>query len=370
MSKTMDQLSVEDANRMLTVGVDLEQEEARSGTFVQIDQKVHASKSLQDNVEVMDVASALEKYDWMDEYWWKAVSQDKDEYTKTAGEAEPAGYFIRALPGAKVEIPVQACMYMKLPGETQKVHNIVIAEEGAELTIVTGCATSTAGQSGAHVGISEFYVKKNATLNFTMIHNWGPDIEVRPRSAAYVDEGGVFGTNFFCFRPVRMLQMYPTVYLKGENSTTTMNSVLAAQPDSVMDVGSRIYLQAPGARGESITRAITSGGDIISRGHLIGEVPGIRAHLECSGLILAKKGLIHAIPELEGHADGVEMSHEAAVGKIAEDEVLYLMSRGLTRDQATSAIVRGFLKIELRGLPERLKKQIDELTEKTASESL
>lgn len=370
MSKTIEELTNQDAERMLTVGVDLKEESPRSGSFIQIGQRMHTSKSLQEGVEVMDIGQALNKYDWLKDYWWKAISADKDEYTRVTSQIEPSGYFIRALPGSKVEIPVQACMYMKIHGETQKVHNVVIAEEGSELTMVTGCATSTAGQSGMHIGVSEFYVKKNATLNFTMIHNWGEDVEVRPRSATIVEEGGVLVNNFFCFRPVRMLQMYPTVYLKGENATTTMNSVLAAHPGSHLDVGSRIYLQAPGAKGESINRAITRGGDIISRGHLIGEVPGIKAHLECSGLILAERGLIRAIPELEASVEGVEMSHEAAVGKIAEDEVLYLMTRGLTEQEAISAIVRGFLRIEMKGLPPKLKAQIDELTAKTAAETL
>lgn len=370
MNDLIKELSPADVEQMLTVGVDIKEESARSGSFVQVDQLKHTAKSLQEGVEVMHTSAALAKYPWLRDYWWKTMSAERDEYTKATDAVEPAGYFIRSLPGAKVQIPVQACMYLKTPGETQKLHNIIIAEEGSELTIVTGCATSTAGQSGMHIGVSEFYVKKNATINFTMIHNWGPDVEVRPRSAAFVEEGGVFGSNFFCFRPVKIIQMYPTVYLKGKNSTSTMNAVLAAYPGSVLDIGSRIYLQADGARGESITRALTTGGDIISRGHLIGEVAGIRAHLECSGLILTDKGLIHAIPELEGHTDGVEMSHEAAVGKIAEEEVLYLMSRGLTREEATSAIVRGFLRIEVKGLPEKLKRQIDELTAKTAAESL
>ncbi len=370
MSKTMDEITEQDAARMLSVGVDIHKKMERSGNFVQVGQETKASQAAREDVEVMGIREALKKHDWLEEYLWNAVKKDKDEYTKMTSEVEPTGYFIRSMPGAKVDIPVQACMYLKNEGETQKVHNIVIAEEGSELNIVTGCATSSSGQAGMHVGISEMYVKKNATLNFAMIHNWGPNVEVRPRSATVVEENGAFINNFFLFERVGLAQMYPTVFLKGENAATTMNSVLAAPEGSTLDIGSRIHLQAPGARAESIARTITSGGKIISRGHLIGEVPGVRAHLECSGLILADKGIIHAIPELEGRVDGLEMSHEAAVGKIAEDEVLYLMTRGLTREEATSAIVRGFLKVDVSGLPPQIRKQVDELTERTAAESL
>ena len=109
---------------------------------------------------------------------------------------------------------------------------------------------------------------------------------------------------------------------------------------------------------------ISNGAKIINRGHLIGEVPDIKAHLECRGLLL-NGGLIHAIPELEGHVDGVEMSHEAAVGKIAQEEINYLMSRGLSQDEATSTIVRGFLSVDIPGLPPQLKAEIDKAIEES-----
>ncbi|MGE5856164.1 MAG: SufD family Fe-S cluster assembly protein, partial [Syntrophaceae bacterium] len=97
---------------------------------------------------------------------------------------------------------------------------------------------------------------------------------------------------------------------------------------------------------------------IINRGDLVGEVAGVKAHLECKGLIL-NGGIIHAIPELQGKVDGVEMSHEAAVGKIAQEEIMYLMSRGLSEEEATSTIVRGFLSVDIPGLPPQLKAEID-----------
>ena len=117
-------------------------------------------------------------------------------------------------------------------------------------------------------------------------------------------------------------------------------------------------MKAEETRAEIISRAITNGGNIIARGDLVGEVSGVKAHLECRGLIL-NGGTIHAIPELTGKVDGVEMSHEAAVGKIAQEEILYLMSRGLTEDEATATIVRGFLSVDIPGLPPILKAEID-----------
>jgi Fe-S cluster assembly scaffold protein SufB len=217
------------------------------------------------------------------------------------------------------------------------------------------------------VGISEFFIKKDAKLSFTMIHNWAEDMAVRPRSAARVEEGGLFLNNYICMKPVRSLQMYPTSHLVGKNAIARFYSIIVGSPGSEYDIGGRIFLKKPGNRAEIIARMISNGAKIINRGHLIGEVPDIKAHLECRGLLL-NGGLIHAIPELEGHVDGVEMSHEAAVGKIAEEEINYLMSRGLSQDEATSTIVRGFLNVDIPGLPPQLKAEIDKAIEESDKE--
>jgi len=272
------------------------------------------------------------------------------------------GYVIRSLPGAKSEYPVQACLYLDKQGIQQNVHNIVIAEEDSELHIITGCSTSPHLTKGLHVGVSEFYVKKNAKLSFTMIHNWAEDLVVRPRSVSRIEEGGLFLNNYICMKPVRSLQMYPTTFLAGEGAVARYYSIIVGSPNSEYDVGGRIVLQKPGTRAEIVARSISNGGRIISRGHLIGEVPDIRAHLECKGLIL-KGGMIYAVPELEGHVDGVEMSHEAAVGKIAQEEINYLMSRGLDEEEATSTIVRGFLNVDIPELPSQLRVEIDRAIE-------
>ena len=164
-------------------------------------------------------------------------------------------------------------------------------------------------------------------------------------------------------QPVGTLQMYPVTYLVGENATARYNPILVAAPGSEMDIGSRVILKAKGTRAEIISRAITTGGKIIARGHIKGEVPGIKAHLECKGLILSDEGIIHAIPELEGNRKEVDLSHEAAVGKIAQEEVEYLMARGLSEEEATATIVRGFLHVEIEGLPPELKGEMDRAVE-------
>jgi Fe-S cluster assembly scaffold protein SufB len=356
------ELTDEVSERAITVGIDAE-ETCRSGSFFQMDHSVILAATNQSGLEVMSTTEALKKYEWLKDYWWKAVEVDADKYTAQAELQQHHGYFLRALPGAKAEFPLQACLYMGQEGMAQNVHNIIIAEEGSELHIITGCTTAQSVKSGLHVGVSEFYIKKNAKVTFTMIHNWAEDVAVRPRTGTIVEENGVFMSNYICMRPVKTLQMYPTAYCIGENATVRYNTILFAPEGSNMDVGSKVFLRAKGSRAEVVARAISKGGAIVTRGNLIGEVPGIKAHLECRGLILSERGSILAIPELDGRVSGVEMSHEAAVGKIAEEEIQYLMARGLTSEEATAAIVRGFLDIEIKGLPEHLRREIKKAVE-------
>ena len=360
--KELSEIDVVDRERLLNAGVDVTGAE-RSGSFIQVDTSVLHAAPTQEGIEVTSTRKALEMYPWLSEYLWNVVPVDTDKYTASAELNFQNGYFVRSLPGVKTVFPVQACLYLKAEDISQNVHNIIIAEEGSELHIITGCATDSPEARGLHIGVSEFYIKKNAKITFSMIHNWAESVSVRPRSAIRIEEGGVFLNNYICLNPVQSLQLYPSAYLIGGGATARFNSILFAPPGSFMDVGSRAVLSAPETRCEMIARALTTGGKIVSRGLLVGEVEGIKAHLECRGIILAGDGEIEAIPELDGKVAGVDMSHEAAVGKIAREEVEYLMARGLSEDEAVATIVRGFLHVDIEGLPAVLKDQIDRAVE-------
>jgi hypothetical protein len=345
--------------RQTALGVGIQAERAcRSGSFFQMDHSVLFSESFAEGLEVLPTAEALARYDWAAGLHWQLIKPEADEFTRATAAAPDRGYFIRALPGAKVQMPLQACLFLGQEGLAQKVHNIIVAEEGSELNIITGCASGHKVVTGLHVGVSEFYVRKGAQLTFTMIHSWSEKVDVRPRSAALVEEGATFLSNYVCLKPVGTLQMYPSVRCRGEGALVRLNSILYASPHSVLDVGGRVILEQPHCRAEIVSRAITRGGEIIARGHLVGSAPEVKGHLECRGLILSGNGRIVAIPELEANVEGVDLSHEAAVGKIAEEEIQYLSARGLNSDEAVAMIVRGFLDVDIKGLPEALKDEV------------
>lgn len=345
----------------LDVGVKLDKE--TSGAYVQMDQTPVHTKSLFEGVEVLDVANALKKYDFLTDYWWKLVAPDADKYVAEVANSPPAGYFIRAKKGTRTVFPVKSCLYLGSTNLNQRVHNIIIAEEGSELHVITGCTTPAHVQRGLHIGVSEFFIKKGAHVSFTMIHSWGKEVDVRPRTGIIIEENGSLSNNYICLRPVKTLQMFPTATLSGRGAVASFNTVAYSSMGNI-DFGSNIILNAPDTSAESISRVVSVGGEVIARGRMTGKVPGARAHLECVGLLLSDKGRIYSIPELDGQSRDLDMSHEAAVGRISEEELEYLMSRGLTQEEATSVIVRGFLDVEIKGLPEELKQEIKSITQK------
>ncbi|MFA5109886.1 MAG: SufD family Fe-S cluster assembly protein [Desulfobaccales bacterium] len=352
------QFSPEERSRLLTAGIELTDED-HAGTFLQADKAIVHCQTRQPGVEVLPITKALQTHAWVKDLLWGLVPVDADKYTASTELDLDNGYFIRALPGAKIEQPVESCLYLRTDRFAQHVHNLVVVEEGAQLHIITGCATHPGVVSGLHIGVSEFYVKKGGHLTFTMVHNWGKNVHVRPRTAVMVEEGGTYISNYILLRPVKSVQMYPTVTLNGPNAVARLQSILIAHSGCELDVGGRVILKAPRTRAEIIARTLAIGGTSIARGHLVGLEPHIKAHLECRGLILGN-GVVYAIPELEGRVAGVDMSHEAAVGKIAAEEVEYLMARGLDEDEAVSTIVRGFLNVKVEGLPPALEQEMEQ----------
>jgi Fe-S cluster assembly scaffold protein SufB len=196
-------------------------------------------------------------------------------------------------------------------------------------------------------------------LNFTMIHQWSENTLVRPRSAAKVEDGATFVSNYVCMRPVRDVQMYPVAYCSGEDSPLSFNSILYGQKNSQLDIGSKAVLSGKGSSAEMVSRAIArEGSKMIIRGMIEGDNSECKGHLECRGLLMDDESFMQSIPELIARKKGVEITHEAAVGKISEKEITYLMTRRLSRDQAVSLIIRGFMDVSILGLPEALNAEI------------
>lgn len=345
--------------KMMEVGI-VADEKSRDGSLVIIDNAVgHCSLKNTEGMEMMPLSKALKKHEWLKDMVWKLVEPDKDKFTAKTYLEEADGYFIRILEGQHIKNPIQTCMMVSQDKSIQNLHNVVVVEKNASAEILTGCATGKHAGDSLHIGVSEIYVREGGNLTYSMIHSWGDATAVRPRTGIKLEKNAKFANNYVILNPVSTMQSAPVAHLDGEGASCRFNTICLAHKGSDVDTGGTVILNAPKTSAEIISRSITKGGRMVARGRLVGNSDSVKAHLECRSIVLADGGITLAIPELETSVADVEMTHEAAVGKIERDQIEYLMSRGLTEDDAVSMIVRGFLVGGIRGLPEDLEKEIE-----------
>ena len=352
-------------------------ENERSASYFQLDRTPiyeRVMAAFGDQIEIMGTQEALARYpeEMIEKWWWRTVAPDKDKYTAIVALHQTEGYFIRVKAGQKVEKAIQACLFISESDVSQNLHNVIVVEDGAEANVITGCNIHTDVKEGLHAGISEFYVGKGAKLTFTMVHNWAEDFSVRPRTGVVVDDDGTYINNYVMLKPVKSIQAFPVCRLEGARSRAVFNTIVSGLGDSVIDLGTETQLIGEGSRSESIARTVSRDRSVVySRGRLIGKTNDCKAHLDCRGIVQSEESTQWAIPDLASEgAPKAELSHEAAISPIAEEEVFYLMSRGVPKDEAVSMITRGFLNLEIPGLPPALRKQIDKALEETSKESL
>jgi hypothetical protein len=373
--ESLESLSHQAKEAAMMTGINLK-EEQRAGSYMQVDQSVvyeSLNKAYEGQLEIMSTTDALRKYDWIEDYYWKAVPVDQDKYTAQAALHMTHGYFIRVFPHQKPQYPVQSCLMVAENYISQNVHNIIIVEEGAELQVITGCTLAKSDAEGMHIGISEFFIKKGGKLFFTMIHNWAENFHVRPRTWAVVEEDGSFFSNYVLLKPVKSIQMFPVVHLKGDRSSAKFNTVVYGLKDSYIDLGSRIILEGEDTKGESTARTIAADESVIyARGDLVAKTKGYCiAHLDCRGILFSNKAKIYAIPQLiSDGASKANLSHEASIGPISEEQVEYLMSRGISKEDTVSLITSGFLNLDIPYLPQTIDRSIKEVIKVTAKEAM
>jgi Fe-S cluster assembly scaffold protein SufB len=364
--ETLDQIERDDAAELAHVGVDVRGENTRSGTFIQRNLLPLCIYVHTEGLVMLPIAEALKKYDWLKDYYWKTVPPDLDEVTAKCLEQaeEPQGFFIWLKQGTKLKAPAQAGLYMSHGDVSQIIHNVVILEEDSELNLITGCLTKLNVKNGIHYAVSEHYLGKNAKLTNTMVHSWGPDVIVRPRSGTIVEAGGSFVSNYVSLRPAKIIESDPQTWLNGQGASVKYLTIILGSEGATVDTGGSVYLNAEDTSAELAHRGVCTGGRMHQRGLLIGNAR-CRAHVDCAGMVLdaVKGGFIESIPGLKGLHPEARMSHEASIGKIAPEQVEYLMSRGMEEREAISMIIRGFLDADIEGLGPELDARIAEIAE-------
>lgn len=310
-------------------------------------------------VEIMNIEDAIRKYDWLKNYWFRAFPLTLNKLSAIHGAYSKGGAFIHVGENIKVKKPISSCFVVASSRYAQLSHSIVIAEPNSEIHILTGCTAPLTVQGSLHAGLTEVYVKRYARVVSTMIEYWHQKVHSRPLKAVIVEDGGEYIENLIMLKPGLSIQAYPTVILKGKNSSTILRSIVIGTDSSDIDIGEAAYLVGENSKARLITRGLALDSSYIKqRTKVWSKASKSSGYVECSGLILSDKAKLETYPTLQTLVKDTELYHESSIGKVAEDQLFYLISRGFSEEEATALMIRGFLDPDMFDLPEPLLSQV------------
>jgi Fe-S cluster assembly protein SufB len=303
--------------------------------------------------ENMDVA--LQKYpDLVQQYFMTTCVPTSDHvFVMMHGAVWSGGTFIYIPKGVKVAQPLQAYFRMNRMASGQFEHTLIIADEGAEVTYIEGCSAPRYNASSLHAGCVELFVHKEAKLTYISVENWSHNTyNLNTKRAIVEAQGTISWVGGNMGSGVTML--YPSSVLVGEGAKSDNLGVVFAGKGQVQDVGAKAIHLAPNTTSTIRSKSISKDGGVANYRGLIKvgrSAKGASASLVCDSLLLDSESEANTYPQVMNKQDDVTISHEATIGKIGEEELFYLCSRGLSRDDAVRMIVNGFVDPIVKALP-------------------
>ncbi|HOR18227.1 MAG TPA: Fe-S cluster assembly protein SufB [Brevefilum sp.] len=263
------------------------------------------------------------------------------------------GSFVYIPPGVKVDLPLQAYFRLNVANIGQFERSLIIADEGAQVHYVEGCTAPLYTTHSLHSGVIEIIVKKNARVRYTTIQNWSNNVYNLVTQRAKVFENGVMewvDANLGS----KITMKYPACFLMEPGAHGEVLSVAFAGPGQHQDAGAKAIHFAPETSSKIISKSISRGnGRSTYRGLLkvLADAEGSKSNVVCDALLLDPESRSDTYPTIEVNAQDVGLGHEATVSKVGEDQLFYLMSRGLSEEEATTIIVSGFIEPLVKELP-------------------
>lgn len=269
------------------------------------------------------------------------------------GAVWSGGSFVYVPPHVSVEIPLQSYFRLNAPGAGQFEHTLIIVDEGASLHFIEGCSAPKYNVANLHAGCVELYVGKNAHLRYSTIENWSKNMYNLNTKRAKVAAGGTiewvsgsFGSHTSC--------LYPMSILQGEGARMEFTGITFAGAGQELDTGAKVVHAAPHTTSHISTKSLARDGGISNFRSSVVVLPnaeGSKSSVSCESLMLDDRSRSDTIPEMDIRCDKVDVGHEAKIGRISEDAVLYLMSRGISEEDARALIVGGFAEPIAKELP-------------------
>ncbi len=301
-----------------------------------------------------DTDAALKEHSsLLRKYFSKIVPPDDNKFAALNSAVWSGGSFIYIPKGVKVDVPLQAYFRINSSNMGQFERTLIIVDEGASVHYVEGCSAPIYSTASLHCGVVEVVALKNAKVRYTTIQNWSSNVFnlVTKRAHAYENSvvewvDGNIGS--------KTSMKYPSVYLLGRNARADILSASFAGRGQVQDVGAKALHFAPFTSSKIISKSVSRNGGVSSYRGLVyvkRGANGVKSSMRCDALMLDNMSKADTYPSVKVDEKDVEVGHEATVGKISEDSIFYLMSRGLTEQQAISMLVLGFVSKFSKELP-------------------
>ena len=301
-----------------------------------------------------DMETAIREHeDLVREYFMKLVPPKDHKFAALHGAVWSGGSFVYVPAGVHVKMPLQSYFRLNAAGAGQFEHTLIIVEPGASLHFIEGCSAPKYNVTNLHAGCVELYVKEGARLRYSTIENWSRNMMNLNTKRALVEKDGIiewvsgsFGSHVSC--------LYPCSILHGENARCEFTGVTFASKGQDLDTGASVICAAPHTSANINTRTISkAGGKATYRSavKVTKNAPYAKCSVNCESLMLDNESRSDTLPVMDIEGDAAEVGHEAKIGRISDEAIFYLTSRGIDEDEARAMIVRGFVEPIAKELP-------------------
>jgi Fe-S cluster assembly protein SufB len=347
IKNTFDRLGIPEAERKFLAGV---------GAQYESEVVYHSLREdlAKQGVIFLDTDSGLREHpDLFREYFGTVVPPADNKFAALNSAVWSGGSFIYVPKGVKVEIPLQAYFRINAQNMGQFERTLIVADEGSYVHYVEGCTAPIYSTDSLHSAVVEIIVKRGARVRYTTIQNWSSNVYnlVTKRAAVY---GDAVMEWVDCNLGSKVTMKYPSVYLLEPGARGDILSVAYAGKGQHQDAGGKVIHAAPHTSSTVISKSISKSGGRTSYRGLLKVYPGavgVKANVRCDALLLDEESRSDTYPYIEVEENQVTLGHEATVSKVGEEQLFYLMSRGLSEQEATTLIVNGFIEPITKELP-------------------
>ena len=347
IKNTFDRLGIPDAEKNSLAGVGAQYDSEL--VYHNVKEEV-----LRQGVVYTDMESALRDYEELvRSHFMKLVPPSDHKFAALHGAVWSGGSFVYVPAGVKVEIPLQSYFRLNAPGAGQFEHTLIIVEEGADLHFIEGCSAPKYNVANLHAGCVELFVGKNARLRYSTIENWSKNMYNLNTKRAICEEGasmewvsGSFGSH--------VSYLYPTTILKGDDSHMQFNGITFAGKGQNLDTGAKVIQIGKTTSTVIDTKSISKDGGISTYRSSVTvnkDAKNAKASVSCASLMLDDISRSDTVPAMDIRTDDCDIGHEAKIGRISDEAIFYLMSRGISESEAKAMIVSGFADPVAKELP-------------------